>query len=577
MRPRDRWWPWTILVLALLIVAATARAWHLFWGLEDGMPFPDESFIWKRYTGDFVPLRLASFARPDNPEALAYPTFQGYLVGLSTWLATTVGWIPSPWVDQFSGLRVGRIVSFSQSLLVVCLVGLLAARVHSLRAGLFALGLMAVAPLSVMQAHYISTDPLVVFFMTAALWEAWLLQKSGRSGHALAGGALVGLAFGTKYSGLIAGISVAWAVTEIALRERSPARFLRLALWSLAGLAVGVGISCPLCVWRAGQTSEMLAFYGSWTAYENLLFWQCNLAPGLGVLGRPYVYQLAVSLPYACGWAIFLLAAAGLGRAFARRSDFDRLLLVTTAVYLLSAGLSKSLEVRYLLPFVPLLVLSAALLLADLARPRIAAAVFCVAFLYSSLVSLSQVARFSYGDQWSLARWLGEEARSREGDPIIAMPRAYAAYMGLDRPLHLQRLSLDLRAPGEWLRGRPDFLILPDPVASAVLTRRPPDLKEQREELAEIESGRAGYTLASTWRSGFFTDFLYTRLDPALRGIYTQGAVGFRVFAREPPRIGPKSELRPRNLARRADRLEQARLLGERSRQQLRFPSASGP
>ena len=148
-----------VVCAAILAVAGAARFWRLHWGIDEGMAFSDELTLWRRYTGDFVPLRLSSFARPDRASAYLYPTGMGYALGLSTWFSTLMGWIPSPWEVQKSGLLVGRVVAASFSVMVVCLVGLFATRLHSVRAGLFAAALMAVAPLSVMQAHYISTDP----------------------------------------------------------------------------------------------------------------------------------------------------------------------------------------------------------------------------------------------------------------------------------------------------------------------------------------------------------------------------------------------------------------------------------
>ena len=136
----------------------------------------------------------------------------------------------------------------------------------------------------------------------------------------------------------------------------------------MAGLASGVLVGCPLCVWRADHVLEILSFYGSLTSYANLMPWRVDLAPGLGGLGRPYVYQLVVALPFAAGWAIYLLGLAGVVAAARRRRDFDRILLAALVVYVLSAGLSRSFELRYVLHIVPVLVLLASSLLASLPR-----------------------------------------------------------------------------------------------------------------------------------------------------------------------------------------------------------------
>lgn len=520
---------WVPAVIGVVALAGALRFWKLWWGLDDGMPFSDEATLWRRYTGDFVPLRLESFDRPDRPQAFLYPTLQGYLVGLSTWLATAMGWAASPWVEQVSGLRVGRVLAASESVLVVCLVGLLAARLHSVRAGLFAAAFMAVLPVPVLQAHYISTDPLAIFFMTAAVWVAIELERTPSAGLAFAGGLLVGLAFGTKYSGLIAGVAIAWAALEVAWREASARPFVVFGLSAVSGLAVGFVVACPLCVWRPGDLAYVLGFYGALTSFEHLLPWRVDLAPGLGGLGRPYAYQLLVGLPFIAGWAVYALGVAGTIAAVRRWRAADRLLVIPLGVYLFVAGLSRSFELRYMLHLVPLLVLLAALFLAGLERRRLAAGLFSIAFAYTGAVAVSQVARLSFGHQWDMALWFDEIDEARETAPVVAIPASYLAFTGVETPFERVGVPLEPRGPGEWLRDEPEFVIVPDLLADSVRTR---PLPQFREELDRIESGEAGYTLVREWRSGFFTDSLYTSLDPVLAGGYTQGAIGFRVYER---------------------------------------------
>ncbi|MDG2305345.1 MAG: glycosyltransferase family 39 protein [Candidatus Binatia bacterium] len=540
---------WISLGLAcagILAVAGAARFWRLHWGIDEGMAFSDELQLWRRYTGDFVPLRLNSFARPDRASAYLYPTGMGYALGLSTWFSTLMGWIPSPWEVQKSGLLVGRVVAASFSVLVVGLVGLFATRLHSVRAGLFAAGLMAVAPLSVMQAHYISTDPLVVFWMTAIVWASYELAIRGEARISFGAGALAGLAFGTKYSGLLAAVAVAWAISRVAFERRSVATFVLLTAWSLLGLCVGVLVSCPLCVWHADYVAEILAFYGEITSWENVLWWQKNLAPGLGRLGHPYVYQLAVAFPYACGWAIYLLGLGGVVWAVRRRTVADQLLLVTVSVYLLSAGLSNSFEVRYLLPFVPLFVLFAAMFLADIPAKRLAAGLVSIALVYSAAVSFSQVSRFSVDQQWQVADAV-QRSEARVEGATIATPSYYAAWIGLQVPFAFFELPLELREPGDWLSSDPDYFVLPDIVSNSVYSR---GLARFEEDLDGLRSGRAGYDLVGTYRSDFFSSGLYTSLDPLLSSSFTQGEIGFELFARRQPRKerkGPAPASEPRS------------------------------
>ena len=369
--------------------------------------------------------------------------------------------------------------------------------------------------------------------MTAIVWASYELAIRGEARIAFGAGALAGLAFGTKYSGLLAAVAVGWAVSRVAFERRSVATFVSLTAWSLGGLCVGVLVSCPLCVWHADYVAEILAFYGEITSWENALFWQKDLAPGLGGLGHPYVYQLAVAFPYICGWAIYLLGLGGVAWAIRRRTVADQLLLVTVFVYLLSAGLSNSFEVRYLLPFVPLFVLFAAIFLADLPARRLAVGlVIGIAFVYSAAVSFSQVSRFSVDQQWQVADAVRQSETRVEG-ATIATPSYYGAWIGLQVPFGFFELPLEMREPGDWLESDPDYFVLPDIVSNSVHSR---GLARFEEDLAGLRSGRAGYDLVGTYRSDFFSSGLYTSLDPLLGSSFTQGEIGFELYARRQPR-----------------------------------------
>jgi hypothetical protein len=70
-------------------------------------------------------------------------------------------------------------------------------------AALLASLLFAVFPVNVMGSLYVKEDIPLMFWFTAAMLAICALVKSGRKGYYLWGGALIGLAVGTKYTGLL--------------------------------------------------------------------------------------------------------------------------------------------------------------------------------------------------------------------------------------------------------------------------------------------------------------------------------------------------------------------------------------
>jgi 4-amino-4-deoxy-L-arabinose transferase-like glycosyltransferase len=82
--------------------------------------------------------------------------------------------------------------------------------------------------------------------------------------------------------------------------------------------------------------------------------------PSLGWYGRPYLYELVASLPYALGWPLYALALVGVVVALWRHELADRVLLGALIPYFLVIGGSPTTFPRYLMPLFPGLVILAA-------------------------------------------------------------------------------------------------------------------------------------------------------------------------------------------------------------------------
>jgi hypothetical protein len=336
----------------ILGVALAIGLWRLGFGLDLGIAFTDERLVWGRYLAIFVPLELESFSRPPGGGALLYPTLVGYLAGAVTWVTHKLGLIENPRIDVFDAFLVARMMAMGFAVATVALVGFFARWIDSVRAGVFAAALMAVVPIHVLQAHYLSTDPVLCFFTTLALALSYLLAREGRPGVAFLAGGCVGLAFAAKYTGVLAGIPVAYAVVEhVVAKRRAPVRtFASLGLVALGGCLLAAVAGCPLCFLRYRDLLQVLGFYSGLTSYANVHFWNVELVPSLGWYGRPLFYQLVAALPFSLGIGTYLASLGGIVWALRRRDAGDRLLVVTVAAYLFFAVLSRSLLPRYLMP-----------------------------------------------------------------------------------------------------------------------------------------------------------------------------------------------------------------------------------
>src|SRR5262245_41883838 len=115
--------------LALLLVGLTAialRFWRLSWGLDHGLCFPDEQLLWGVSAARFVPLTWDSF----GVEELPYPTLYGYLAGLATALAHSLGLLQTAPPSQLEGVWIARLVSAAAGVGTSLAVGALAWRAY---------------------------------------------------------------------------------------------------------------------------------------------------------------------------------------------------------------------------------------------------------------------------------------------------------------------------------------------------------------------------------------------------------------------------------------------------------------
>jgi hypothetical protein len=525
---------------AILVVAVALGLWRLDFGLDLGIAFTDERLVWGRYLAVFVPLNLQSFSRPPGPGALAYPTLVGYLAGGLTWLTHKLGLIENPRIDVFDAFLVARMMTGAFAVATVALVGVFARQIDSVRAGVFTAALMAVVPLHVLQAHYVSTDPILCFFMTLALVLSYQLARDGGIGLAFLAGASVGLAFASKYTGLLAGVPVAWAVLERSLNGPRPGvrTFASLALVALAACLLGAVAGCPLCFLRYPDMLQTLGYYSGLTSYANLRFWSTELVPSLGWYGRPLLYQLAAALPFSLGIATYAASVAGIVWALRRRDLGDRLILVAVATYLFFGLLTISLLPRYLMPILAPMVLMAGRALAGVRPALLRAGLFALVWTSSALVTVTQINRLSYDQQMAVADWLkhavarGEESRAEDtARPTVAVPQLMWSYVGLVRPFQLAGVQPILVERGRWLVGRPDYFVLSDLVADWIRSR--PEGEGLRDDLAALESPASDYAPVKNWASTYFAQDLYTAIDPIFASDYPQGEIGFTIYARK--------------------------------------------
>jgi len=511
---------------AILAAAIVLRFRNLGWGAE---PIFDEVMYWR------VP--LYAFLAPDPAKLLVwpliYPTFFGYVAGVAVGAAHELGWYLRPYQNYFGAVTIARGVSASAGVVSVLLAGVLGRRLDSRAAGLVAAALLAVVPIEATQTHYVSVDVLQNVFVILALVAGLALVERDRPWWALAGGLAAGFAFGTKYNGLVALAAPGWAVLEIALRRRAPLRGVALGAALLAGFALGVVLSCPPCVLRAGDTLAALRFHAT-VSYTGMGSYGANLTPQIGWWARPYLYQLVAGLPFALGWPLYLLALAGVAAAALRGRAADRVVLASLLAFFVVVARSPVVYPRYLLPLVPGLVACAAVLVARGVRRRPAWIVLGAAvWLYTFAFSFSLVSRWSHDQQDAVAAWaVAQSTRCARDGVTLSVAYPAGPYFGLSGAFARAGLAQTPREPGAWLDPPPDVFVVPDWLATGIALERMHATPALAADLARLREPDGAYAPVARWTSGYLQKGLYTRLDPSLDASLEQGEIGFTAYAR---------------------------------------------
>jgi hypothetical protein len=291
---------------AIALVALVLRLVGLRYGLP-AVYNPDEVSIMSR---------ALAFAKGDlNPHNFVYPTFYFYLLfaweGLTAVLAVATRAVTSFdafqrefFLDPTRVFVAGRLLTALLGTATVVATGILGTRVAGRFVGLVAALLLAVAPLHVLNSHYVKHDVPVTLVIVLAylayerLWRARNLPPEGGShktnrtpgfrlqaeGTLLAAAAVTGIAFSTHYYTIFLAIPLAWAIVRSA--RDTPEAISRLAIAALISAVVFFLLSPFLLVepWTAlgdiranrqivvDRAVANLGYLSSAARYARLLF-----------------------------------------------------------------------------------------------------------------------------------------------------------------------------------------------------------------------------------------------------------------------------------------------------------------
>lgn len=350
----------TRLILLLIILASFGLR---VWGIGFGLPFayhPDE----QQYIIPAMRVVSGNF----EPWAHYNPALYPYLIG-GVYAATyaglslfdafppffnlATGWTPQmqPWTAGM--IFLARYVTVAMGVFTTLALYHLGRRAYSRETGLIAALIFGLTFLPVREAHFAVSDAPVALAVVVMLYLCLGIIERGHWPTYLGAGVALGLAAATKYSaGLLV---IPLGVAHLASHRYDSWRARILSGWKviLAGLV-------SLVTFALASPYTLIQFAEFWEDFsENLVsaregFQGLDLDPAGGA-----VFYLK-GLGWGFGWPVVIVFGLGIVVALWRRRRFDIVLVVFALFGFFYMQRQAMYFVRWLMPFVPALVLLAA-------------------------------------------------------------------------------------------------------------------------------------------------------------------------------------------------------------------------
>jgi hypothetical protein len=420
----------TRVLLAVLLLGAALRVWGIRFGLPHPLTRPDE---------EIVALTAAGFFKGDfNPHFFNWPSFYFYVIHGLLRVAYVAGRLTGRYADV-SAFAQSEIASPSSVILmdrfvsVICGVMTLAV-VHRLTRALFdretalvATFFLAVAFLHVRDSHFGMLDvPLTLLIM----FSIWCLVEGWSRGHTISrfvlAGVCAGLATSVKYN---AAALAGAAIVVAALRLTERPRLARRSTWvGVVGFAVAFAAG-----FLAGTPYAVLDFTGF---VHGVTFEARHFTGGHGlIVNNGWLQHLNFSLRYGLGLPLLVTGVVGLGALAVVNWRAALVLFAFPVLYYAVIGRGGTAFVRYAIPLVPFLCVSAAAFLQQLAnrvgKRGLQHAVLLIAALAVAAPSIASVVRFDdlltrrdtrlLAADW-LAAQMAKGASLYESGPVYVKP-----------------------------------------------------------------------------------------------------------------------------------------------------------
>jgi len=385
-----------------------------FYGLSWGGPFhhfhQDEHYV----------LSSADMLRRDprvaamSPKFFMYSPLLPYLINVlrSLYSAVVHRLDLSRPADEMTYVLMGRGIVATLGTATIALVFAIGRRIDSIAAGLLAALFLACSVLDLQAAHFATTDIPSSFFAVLTLWFALSVVEEGDLRSLVGAGIGFGGSILCKYSGgfVLAVVAVAYLLAPCRPRTFTPVgSWLKWIMRGLIPVVVGVALFLLLdpLVWQyfAKFRSDIREWVTDPLTGVTHPIWTAQFAN----LKHPELYWFTNLLWWGLGPCLELLSVVGVAWLVARREKKAAVLASFPVAYFVLTHDVGTPFVRYGVPLMPALALSAGVIGADLVRKRtvVSRAIMLVTIATTVLYALAYMNVYRQPDaRLQASQWL---------------------------------------------------------------------------------------------------------------------------------------------------------------------------
>lgn len=401
-----------MLLAAITAIGAAFRFYNLGWGAPYYHFHIDEHFV----------LASADMLRRDPHEAAMSPKYFMYTPLLPYFInmaRAVYEWFAHPLdltvlADEVTYTVLSRAISAAFGTATIIVAYLIGTRLAGRLAGVLSAFFLACAVLHLRDSHFAATDVIMAFFCTLTLWAAVRLVERGDWTSLILCGVMFGAAIISKYTGVfvLGVIGLAYLLAPGRPQRVQPiAAWIRWALRGIVPIPIGLAIFLSLYPLAWQYPDKFRSDIKEWVvdplsgAIKPI--WLAQFAD----VRVPELYWFTNLLWWALGPALEILGLIGVVWLFVK---WDRRATVVAAfpiIYFIAAGRTMGPVIRYAVPLMPALAITAGVMGVDWIRHQrwrgVGAVLVGVTALTTALYAVAYMNVFHQPDsRLEASRWL---------------------------------------------------------------------------------------------------------------------------------------------------------------------------